>query len=110
MTQSQSPVTLINVVAVKPGATQSAVIDSLRHNTETVITTLKGWISTTLIASAPSPGESGGDRVVIHSQWASADDIEAMRTDPRMQAYFPKISELASFDSMIGSVVLARQA
>jgi hypothetical protein len=29
-----------------------------------------------------------------------------MRSDPRMKGYFPKIIELASLDSMAGSVVL----
>jgi hypothetical protein len=30
-----------------------------------------------------------------------------MRGDPRMQAYFPKIGELASLDSIVGSAVLS---
>jgi hypothetical protein len=30
-----------------------------------------------------------------------------MRSDPRMKAYFPKISELASLDSITGSAVLS---
>ncbi len=98
-----SSATLINVVTVKPGASQQAVLESLRHNTETVIMTLKGWVSTTLVAS------TGGDRVIIYSQWDSAADIEAMRADPRMQAYFPKISELAAFDATVGGVVLAHR-
>ena len=94
-------ITLVNLVTVRPGITQQAVLDSLRHNTETVIMTLKGWISTTLIASCD------GQRVVIHSQWDSAADVEAMRADPRMAAYFPNISELAAFDSMVGVDVLS---
>lgn len=100
-TASNSPVTLVNVVTVKSGATQGAVIDSLRHNTETVIMTLTGWISTSLVAC------SGGERVVIYSRWNSAADVEAMRADPRMLAYFPHIGEIASFDSMIGAEVMA---
>jgi hypothetical protein len=28
-----------------------------------------------------------------------------MRSDPRMKAYFPKILELASLDSIVGSAV-----
>ncbi len=31
--------------------------------------------------------------------------VEAMRSDPRMKAYFPKIIELASLDSIVGSLV-----
>ena len=33
-----------------------------------------------------------------------------MRADARMQAYFPKIAALATFDSFIGAVAHARQA
>ncbi len=33
--------------------------------------------------------------------------IEAMRIDPRMKAYFPKIIELATLDSIVGSAVLS---
>jgi quinol monooxygenase YgiN len=68
-----------------------------------VIRTLKGWIATSLVAS------SDGTRVVIHSQWDSVRDIEAMRSDPRMQAYFPKVAALASLESMQGATVLTHQ-
>jgi len=95
--------TLVNIVTVRSHSTQDAVLASLRQNTETVIMTLKGWISTTLVASAD------GQRVVIYSQWDSAADIEAMRADPRMTAYFPHIAELAAFDSLVGTVVLVHQ-
>ncbi len=54
--------TLINVLTCEP-ANQSALLDLLRENTDTVFTTLDGWISTSFIAS----GE--GERVVIVSQW-----------------------------------------
>jgi hypothetical protein len=30
-----------------------------------------------------------------------------MRSDPRMKSYFPKINELASLDSIVGSAVLS---
>ena len=99
---ANTPVVLVNILSVKPEK-QRELLDSLRHNTETVIMTLKGWIATNLIAS------TDGKRVVIYSHWETAADVEAMRSDPRMQAYFPKVSELASFDSMVGAVVVAHQ-
>jgi len=101
MTTPNTPLSLVNIVTVKAGATQQEVLSSLRHNTETVIRTLKGWISTTLVAG------SDGGRIVIYSQWETAADLEAMRSDPRMTAYFPKIGELASFDSIAGAAVMA---
>ena len=102
MTTTATPVTLVNILTVEP-QNQEKLVELLRHNTETIITTLKGWIATNLIAS------SDGKRVVIHSQWETPADVEAMRTDTRMRAYFPKIAELASLDSTLGAVVMSHQ-
>ena len=101
-TTAKKPVTLVNVLSVEPSK-QEELLGSLRHNTETVIKTLQGWIATSLIAS------SDGKRVVIYSQWDSVADVEAMRTDPRMSAYFPKVAALASLDSIVGTAVVSHQ-
>ena len=63
-----------------------------------------GRLSTSLIASADQK------RVVIHSQWRDAAAVAAMRSDPRMVAYFPKLAALASFDSIIGEVAYVADA
>jgi quinol monooxygenase YgiN len=89
--------TLLNILTVDP-ANQGRLLQMLRANTDEVIRTLDGWISTRLIASAD------GTRVVIHSQWRDAAAIAAMRSDPRMVAYFPELVALASFDSIVGEV------
>jgi quinol monooxygenase YgiN len=102
-TAANTPVTLIIVLTVKPEQQQHALVDSLRHNTETVIQTLPGWLATSLIAS------TDGQRVIIHSQWESAADLDGMRSDPRMQAYFPVVNALASLDSTRGTVVMNHQ-
>jgi quinol monooxygenase YgiN len=99
-TAADQPVTLINILSVQSDK-QQALVDSLRQNTETVIRTLKGWISTCIVASGD------GTKVVIHSQWDSAADLEGMRADPRMRAYFPQVAALASFDSITGTDVLS---
>jgi quinol monooxygenase YgiN len=101
-TTAKTPVTLINVLSVEPQA-QQKLVELLRENTEGVIKTLKGWIATNLIASAD------GKQVVIHSQWETPIDVEAMRSDPRMVTYFPKIAELASLNSIVGAVVMSHQ-
>jgi quinol monooxygenase YgiN len=90
--------TLVNVLTVDP-TNQPRLLELLRDNIDTVISTLDGWIATNLIASAD------GTRVVIHSQWRDAASVEAMRRDPRMVAYFPRIAALAAFDSIVGDVV-----
>lgn len=93
-------ITLINILAV-PAEKQQMLVDLLRENTETVIRTLKGWIATDLIAS------SDGEQVVIHSRWETQADVAAMRADPRMVAYFPRIAALASLKSIVGEVAMS---
>ena len=95
---SDESVILINLLKVDPGK-QAALIALLKQNTETVIRTLAGWKTTRLIAAKDGAG------VVIYSEWESPAAVEAMRADPRMKAYFPRISALASLDSVVGSAV-----
>ena len=89
--------TLLNILTVD-AANRDRLMAMLRNSTETVIGTLDGWISTSLMVSAD------GTRVVIHSRWRDAAAIEAMRTDPRMMAWFPKIAAIASLESIVGEV------
>jgi quinol monooxygenase YgiN len=96
---SDEPVILINLLKVKPGK-QDALIALLKQNTDTVVRTLPGWKTTRLIAAKDGAG------VVIYSEWETAAAVEAMRSDPRVKAYFPEIIELASLDSIAGSAVL----
>src|SRR5258708_40041903 len=90
--------TLINILTVEP-ENQQKLIKLLRDNTEGVVSKLDGWISTSFIA--------GKDQrhVVIYSQWRDLASVEAMRANPDMVAYFPRIAALAAFDSFAGHVV-----
>jgi len=97
---SDESVILINLLKVKPEK-QDALIALLKQNTDTVIRTLHGWKTTRLIAANDGAG------VVIYSEWENPAAVEAMRSDPRMQAYFPEIVELASLDSIVGSAVFS---
>lgn len=97
---TDAPVILINLLKSKPGQ-QEALIALLKQNTETVIATLPGWKTTRLIAAEDGSG------VAIYSEWDSAAAVTAMRGDPRMQAYFPKILALASLDSLTGAPVFS---
>ena len=97
---SDESVVLINLLKAKPGK-QEALIALLKQNTDTVVRTLHGWKTTRLIAAKDGAG------VVIYSEWETPAAVEAMRSDPRMKAYFPRISELASLDSIMGSAVLS---
>jgi quinol monooxygenase YgiN len=97
---AEESVILINLLKVKPGE-QDALIALLKQNTDTVVRTLDGWKTTRLIAANDGAG------VVIYSEWETPAAVEAMRSDPRMKAYFPKINELASLDSIVGSAVLS---
>ena len=97
---SEESVILINLLKVKPGK-QEALIALLKPNIDTVVRMLPGWKTTRLIAAKDGAG------VVIYSEWENPAAVEAMRSDPHMQAYFPKIIELASLDSVMGSAVLS---
>jgi quinol monooxygenase YgiN len=99
---SDEPVVLINLLKVDP-ARQDALIALLQQNTDTVISTLAGWKSTTLIAAAD------GASVVIHSEWETPATVEAMREDPRMKAYLPQLLALASIESILGAAVSIRR-
>jgi quinol monooxygenase YgiN len=97
---SDESVILINLLKVEPGK-QNALIALLKQSTNTVIRTLPGWKTTRLVAAKDGAG------VVIYSEWESPAAVEAVRGDPRMKAYFPKIAELASLDSIVGAAVLS---
>jgi quinol monooxygenase YgiN len=78
---------------------QAALIVLLQENVEKVVTTLDGWRTTRLIAA------QDGASVIIYSEWDTPAAIEAMRSNPRMQAYFPRVLELADVESTIGEAV-----
>lgn len=95
--------TLINVFTVEP-ENQPRLLELLRQNTDDVITKLDGWRSTSIIAAA------NPRKVMIYSQWRDLAAIEAMRTHPEMTAYFPRISAIATIESMAGDVVYSHEA
>ena len=95
--------TLINVLTVEP-ENQQELIELLRRNTEGVVTRLDGWISTSFIASRDQR------HVLIYSQWRDLASVEAMRTNPDMVAYFPRIAALAALDSFAGDVIYNHRA
>jgi quinol monooxygenase YgiN len=95
--------TLINILTVE-AQNQQKLIRLLRDSMESVITRLDGWISTSFIAATDQC------HVVIYSQWRDVASVEAMRANPEMVAYFPKVAALAAFDSLSGDVVYNRHA
>ena len=95
--------TLINILTAEPG-NHSKLVDLLRDSTEKVVSKLDGWISTSFIA-----GTDQG-HVVIYSQWRDLASVDAMRTNPDMVAYFPKVAAIAAIDSLAGDVVYNHHA
>jgi quinol monooxygenase YgiN len=95
--------TLINVLTVEPDS-QQKLLDSLRENTENVVRTLPGWISTSFVVAHDRR------RVVIYSQWRDVESMRAMQSHPQMRAYFPHVTALASFDSISGDVAYSHHA
>jgi len=99
-TPMSKPVVLVNVLKVE-AKQQEALIALLKQNIDTVVRTLDGWRTSRLIAAAD------GASVVIYSEWETPAAVQAMRNDPRMKAYFPKIQGLASIESISGATVLS---
>lgn len=97
ITLKPNATTLVNVLTCDP-ADQEALLALLRDNIDKVIAILDGWISTSLVAAGD------GSKVVILSQWRDAAAVDAMRTDQRMVAYFPRIAALARLDSTAGTI------
>jgi len=95
--------TLIHILNVEP-ENQPRLLELLRENTDTVVTALDGWISTSFIAA------KDGRRVAIYSQWRDLRSVEAMQANPAMQAYFPRIAALAAFDGFTGDVAYSRHS
>jgi quinol monooxygenase YgiN len=103
MAVTKEVTTLINILTVEP-ENQPKLIELLRDNTEKVVSTLDGWISTNFIAATDQR------HVVIYSQWRNLASVEAMRANPDMVAYFPRIAALAAFDGFAGDVVYNHHA
>lgn len=103
ITVTREITTLINVLTVEP-ENQSRLLESLRQNAESVVSTLPGWVSTSLIVA------HDGCRIVIYSQWRDLASLRAMQSHPQMRAYFPHVAALASFDSISGNVAFSRHA
>ena len=95
--------TLINIMTVE-SQNQQKLIRLLRDNTESVVSSLDGWISTSFIAATDQR------HVLIYSQWRDLASVEAMQTNPDMVASFPRIAALAAFDSLAGDVVYNHHA
>jgi quinol monooxygenase YgiN len=95
--------TLINIFTFEP-ENQEKLLELLRSSTENVITKLDGWISTSFVAAKDQR------RILIYSQWRDLASVEAMRANPEMVAYFPKVAALATIDSFAGDVVYNHHA
>jgi quinol monooxygenase YgiN len=93
--------TLINVFSVDPQRCEE-LRGLLQASTERVICKLQGWISTNILESIDA------SRIIIYSQWKSVGDIDALRSNPELAAYFPKISALAAMEAVVCDVSYVR--
>ncbi|MDX8492799.1 antibiotic biosynthesis monooxygenase [Mesorhizobium sp. VK22B] len=88
-------VTLINVFTAKPGKQQD-LAKVLAEGTRSFFSKQPGSLSSSVIV--------GGDdsKVVNISQWRSAEDIAAFRSDPRFAEYMKTIMEHGTGESVMG--------
>jgi len=88
-------VTLINVFTAKPGKQQD-LAKVLAEGTRTFFSKQPGSLS----SSGVVVGD--GSKVVNISQWHSAEDIAAFRSDPRFAEYTKTIAEVGTGESVMG--------
>ena len=85
------PVTLINVFTVDP-QNQQRLIELLTRATETSVRHASGFISANLHRSID------GTKVTMVAQWRSAEDYQAMRSDPAPLPFLQEALTIAKFD------------
>jgi RNA polymerase sigma factor (sigma-70 family) len=85
--------TLINVFTVEP-KNQYELVRILKECTEVLISKSEGWISTSFLNS------KDGQRVILHSQWQTANDIESFRQNPRMVPFVQRGAALAKHEAI----------
>jgi quinol monooxygenase YgiN len=95
--------TLINILTVEP-EDQPKLVSLLRENTDSVVSTLDGWISTSFLVAKDH------SRVVIYSQWRDLAAVQAMQANPDMRACFPRIAALATIDSFAADVAVTHHS
>jgi quinol monooxygenase YgiN len=92
------PVTLINVFTVDP-LNQERLIELLTRATETSVRHAPGFISANLHRSID------GTKVTMVAQWRSAEDYQAMRSDPAPLPFLQEALTIAKFDPGMYQVV-----
>jgi heme-degrading monooxygenase HmoA len=85
--------TLINVFTVEP-ENQHRLVELLKECTETLISKLHGWVSTSFLNS------KDGRRVIVYSQWRSSKDIESFRENPNTAPFVQRVAALAKFEAI----------
>jgi quinol monooxygenase YgiN len=97
-TPQNKQVTLINVFTVDP-QNQQRLIDLLTRATEVSVRHAAGFISSTLHRSFD------GTKVTMVAQWRSAEDYQAMRSDPAPLPFLQEALTLATFEPGMYEVV-----
>jgi quinol monooxygenase YgiN len=87
----KEPVTLINVFTVDP-LNQERLIELLIRATETSVRHAPGFISANLHRSID------GTKVTMVARWRSAEDYQAMRSDPAPLPFLQEALTIATFD------------
>lgn len=90
-----SPVHVVAVLTAKPGQ-RAALLDAFAEIVPAVLSEV-GCI--TYVPTIDVPGSTdayGADTVVVVEKWASADDLEAHRVAPHMQAFGKRVADIVA--------------
>ncbi|WFP77245.1 antibiotic biosynthesis monooxygenase [Mesorhizobium sp. WSM4906] len=88
-------VTLINVFTARPGKQQD-LAKVLAEGTRNFFSKQPGSLSSSVVVGGD------GSKVVNISQWRSAEDVAAFRSDPRFAEYMKTIMEHGTGESVMG--------
>lgn len=99
---NKGTMTLVNVFVAKPGK-QSELADRLAEGTREFFSRQPGSLSSSVVVAID------GSKVINISQWRSADDIAAFRTNARFPDYMKSVMELGAVESFMGSVAYSHE-
>jgi heme-degrading monooxygenase HmoA len=95
--KGQRALTFINIFTVQPDK-QQELIRLLSSAAQQTMRHLPGFVSANIGRSVD------GKKVVIHAQWESLADFQAMRKNPDATSYIQAIAALAQFEPVVCEV------
>ncbi len=86
---SQTPIVAANFIDVEPDR-QQELVEFVQEAADTIFVKLPGFKAATILASPD------GTKVVSVGLWESMEAVEAVRGNPEVAAYVPRLAEIGT--------------